>query len=424
MQNVITSTRIAALALVVFLCSSTWMLAQAGSLDPTFGTGGIVTTPTLGAGCPTNASCSIAIQSDGKIVVAGATSSSGSGQPALARFNTNGTLDTTFGTGGLAVYNNSNGAFGLAIQSDGKIVTAGATELKLAVVRFNTDGTLDNTFGTAGVVETTAAGNVFAPVQGGLGVLPNGKIVVTTGSIIIRLLSDGAFDSSFGTDGVAELLSTAQSMALLPNGGVLVASQIIFSTGAATLYQSNGSLNSSFGVAGQVPDFGSMTALAPLSGGKIALGGTLANAAPTTSGAVATQGFVVTRYNSNGTIDTTFGSHGATVSAFPGEPYAAALGLAVQSNGDVVAAGTTGVSPAFGGTTSDFALARYTTTGQLDTTFGTNGLVTTAFGTGGSDKAQASAIAIQSDGKIVVVGYANSSTSGGNGFVLARYLAQ
>jgi uncharacterized delta-60 repeat protein len=279
MHSTATSTRIATLVIVVFLCSSTLMLAQAGSLDPTFGTGGIVTTPTLGAGCPVDASCSIAIQSDGKIVVAGATSSSGSGQPALARFNTNGTLDTSFGTGGLAIYTNSDGAFGLAIQSDGKILTAGATDLELAVVRFNADGTLDNTFGTAGVVETKAAGLVFAPVLGGLGVLPDGKIVVSTGLVNIRLLSDGAFDSSFGTNGVAELLSTAQSMTLLSNGGILVASQVSFSTGAATLYQANGNLNTSFGVAGQVPNFGSMSALVPLSDGKIAVGGTVASVA-------------------------------------------------------------------------------------------------------------------------------------------------
>jgi uncharacterized delta-60 repeat protein len=204
-----------------------------------------------------------------------------------------------------------------------------------------------------------------------------------------------------------------------------VASQFSFSTGAATLYQPNGSLNSSFGVAGQVANFGSMTAIVPLSQGKIAIGGTVASSAPTTAGGNITQGFVVTRYNSNGTIDTTFGTHGATVSPFPNEGYAAALALAVQSDGEIVAAGFTApVDIGSGPGTSDFALARYTTTGQLDPTFGNNGLVTTAFGANGSDLAQASAIAIQSDGKIVVVGFAGSLTGGGNGFVLARYLAQ
>jgi uncharacterized delta-60 repeat protein len=363
MRTIASWPRIAVVMLALLFCSSTFMMAQAGSLDPTFGTGGIVTTPNTNTGCPVNVNCSIAIQSDGKIVVAGASSSVDTGGLALARFNTNGSVDTTFGSNGIVTYTNSSGvggAFGLALQSDGKIVTAGAIGFDLTVFRFNTNGTLDTTFGTGGFVETRAAGLVFSPVLGGLGILPDGKIVVATGPVIIRLLTDGAFDSSFGTSGVAQLLSTAQSMSLLSNGGALVASEVSFSTGAATLYSSTGGLSSSFGVAGQVANFGSMAAILPLSDGKIAMGGTLANTAPA-SGSTATQGFVVTRYNSNGGVDNTFGTHGANVAAFPGEGYSVVLALAVQSNGDIVAAGYTQVNnPGFGSTSSDFALARYT----------------------------------------------------------------
>lgn len=431
MRTIATSQRTAAMMLALLLamlfCSSIFTLAQAGSLDPTFGTGGIVTTPNTNTGCPGNVNCSIAIQSDGKIVVAGEASSIDTGELAIARYNTNGSLDTTFGSHGIVTYSNSNGvagAFGLAIQSNGKIVAAGAVGFDLAVFRFNTNGTLDTTFGTGGIVETTAAGLVFSPVLGGLGILPDGKIVVANGPVIIRLLTDGALDSSFGTGGVARLLSTAQSMSLLSNGGALVASQVSFSTGAATLYTSTGSLSSSFGVAGQIANFGSMAAILPLSNGKIVMGGTLAKAAPASSGSVATQGFVVTRYNSNGGVDNTFGTHGANVATFPNEGYATVLALAVQSDGDIVAAGFTQLNnPGFGSTSSDFALARYTTSGQLDTTFGTNGLVTTAFGSNGGNLAQASGLAIQSDGKIVVVGFDGSSTNN-NGFTLARYLSQ
>jgi uncharacterized delta-60 repeat protein len=138
-------------------------------------------------------------------------------------------------------------------------------------------------------------------------------------------------------------------------------------------------------------------------------------------------GFVVTRYNSDGTIDTTFGTRGAVVTNFPGEGFSAVAALAVQSNGDIVAAGVTEAkNPAFGGGPSDFALARYTPNGLLDTTFGKNGRVTTAFGTNGGNLAAVSALAIQSDGKIVAVGFDAPLQFGhpSNGFTLARYLAQ
>jgi uncharacterized delta-60 repeat protein len=137
------------------------------------------------------------------------------------------------------------------------------------------------------------------------------------------------------------------------------------------------------------------------------------------------QGFALTRYNNNGTVDTTFGNHGSVVTTFPGNGYSAAMAVAVQLNGDLVAAGVTELkNPVFGAEASDFALARYTSNGQLDATFGNNGLVTTPFGTNGENSAAVSALAIQSDGKIVAVGYDNSGFQGpNNGFTLARYLS-
>jgi uncharacterized delta-60 repeat protein len=424
-----TSRVIAALACTLFLSSSTMVQAQAGSLDPTFGSGGIVTTPNTTTACGGNVSCTLAIQSDGKIVVGGGATSGNTPELALARYNTNGSLDTNFGSAGVAVFSGTSGAgpaFGLAIQTDGRIVAASTESLNLAVVRFNTNGTLDATFGSGGVVESTAAGRLFSPVVGGLALLGNGKIVVAAGTAIIRLLSDGAFDSSFGTGGVATVLSLPQTLAAQSSGKVLVVSQLTFSSGAATRYNSNGSLDTSFGVAGQMPAFGGAAAILPLSSGKILIVGTLDSAAPA-SGGTTPQGFIVTRYNANGTIDGSFGTHGATVSAFPGEGYSAALAVAVQSSGDIVAAGLTeSANPAFGNEPSDFALIRLIPTGQLDTSFGSGGLVTTAFGTNGGNAAAASAIAIQSDGKIVVAGYDNSLTFGSpnNGFTLARYLSQ
>src|SRR5262249_47774228 len=130
------------------------------------------------------------------------------------------------------------------------------------------------------------------------------------------------------------------------------------------------------------------------------------------------------RYSDNGTIDTSFGTHGAVLTSFTGNAYSAAMAVAIQSNGDIFAAGGTAAdNPVLGVEPSSFSLARSTANRQLDTTFATHGLVTTAFG---SNSASISALAIQSDGKIVAVGSDNPTTFGspGNGFTLARYLAQ
>jgi uncharacterized delta-60 repeat protein len=361
-------------------------------------------------------------------VAGAAAANNGAPELALARYNTNGSLDSSFGSGGLVVFAESNGgpAFGVAIQTDGKIITAAPTSLRLDVFRYNTNGTLDTTFGTGGIVSTRAPGLLVGSATGGIAVQPDGKILVAVGGALLRLLTNGQFDPSFGTSGVAPSLTGTQTLALLSTGQALVVSSFNFSVGSAARYNSNGSLDKAFGVSGQAPSFAQAAAIATLSDGKFILAGTLDSAA-IRSGGAPPQAFVVTRYNNNGTIDTTFGTHGAAVTPFPGNAFSAVAALAVQANGDIVAAGVTEVkNPVFGQEPSDFALARYTPNGQLDATFGNNGLVTTAFGTNGANAAAASALAIQSDGKIVAVGYDNSQTFGSanNGFTLARYLAQ
>jgi uncharacterized delta-60 repeat protein len=133
-------------------------------------------------------------------------------------------------------------------------------------------------------------------------------------------------------------------------------------------------------------------------------------------------GLALTRYRSNGTVDTTFGSGGGVVTPLAGITNAVAFALTIQSNGEILVAGQAGNQPPDG--PSNFALARYTANGQLDNTFGTKGTVTTAFD---SHTAFVSAMAVQSDGKIVAVG--NDEVLSGNGsvadsFALARYLSQ
>ena len=137
--------------------TTTGNTGPAGTLDTTFGTNGKVTTD---IGSADNYACALGLQADGKIVVVG-DSSSGF---ALARYNTNGTLDTTFGKGGIVttvVERGNDIAFALAIQPNGKIVVTGQSAIggiyQFAVVRYNTNGTLDTEFGTGGIVKTQVA---------------------------------------------------------------------------------------------------------------------------------------------------------------------------------------------------------------------------------------------------------------------------
>jgi uncharacterized delta-60 repeat protein len=411
MNSIAFSKRLVLLVCAAVFALPTLLMAQAGSLDRTFGTNGIVTTANTGA----NAA---ALQSDGKIVVGGSIAASqNQQQPGLLRYNTNGTLDPNFGSGGevMIAGNNAGPAFAVAVQRDGKILAAAPANLRLTVFRFNTNGSPDNTFGSNGAEAIQAAGFLFPPASGGIAVQSDGKILVATGGIVARLLANGQPDSTFGSNGAAPTVG-GESIALLPNG------QILLGAGSVTsLYTANGSLDTTFGVNGQTPGFPSngagglvVTTDATPNGTKVITAGSLITS-PSLIFAGSISGFLLVRYNSNGTVDTSFGGHGGVAIPFPGNVLAQAFSVALQANGDIVAAGQTALTDvnAIPGP-SDFGLARYTPNGQLDTTFGNGGFVSTPFG---SSEAFANTVLIQIDGKIVAVGNSN------NGTTIARYLA-
>jgi uncharacterized delta-60 repeat protein len=350
-----------------------------GDLDPTFGIGGKVTSSFSGFGDQANA---VAIQSDGKILAAGSTrtnNTDGNTDFALARYNLDGTLDTTFGLGGKVATEFSNvldveEARGIALQSDGKIVVAGhrATQQgdSFALARYNLDGTLDASFG-GGLVSTTFLGfdQAFA-----VGIQQDGKIVA-------------AGSASDGT-----------------SAGTVV---------ALARYHTDGTLDLTFGASGRVtvrleeailPGFQEAHSLAFQQDGKIVI------AALHEVGGVATNGFFVARFNTDGALDHSFGTLGFVgVKFLAGTEVADARAVTVQPDGRILVAGTT----SDGGPTSDFAVARFTTDGSLDPTFGSAGKVITNFFQGAD---RAFAIALQSTGKIVVAGSAN-----GVAFGLVRY---
>lgn len=369
-----------------------------GSLDPTFGTGGKVVTKFA---CPYYVAQAVAIQADGKIVVAGSAPGCGNDW-VLARYGLNGNLDSTFGTGGKVVtyFNHvgpSGGLTDVAIQADGKIVTvghtfrrecaavstpvAGLTCIDFAVARHNANGMLDLTFGPGGTVTTDfgSAGVLTTPSvydwATAVVVQTDRKIVVAGTSAVgskysftlVRYLEHGVLDPGFG------------------NGGKV-----------------NTEFTSSAGA----------TDLAVQTDGKIVATGW-------TGGA--TGDFALARYLPSGALDPAFGIGGSGKTTTDlGSSVDGAAAVAIQSNGRIVAAGSSRTADWSKG---DFALARYLPGGALDASFGTGGKLKTDFG--GLD--DASAVMIQGDGKIVAVGQKGSSLAPAcwptcpRDFALARY---
>jgi uncharacterized delta-60 repeat protein len=243
-------------------------------------------------------------------VVAGSSFVNGLSDFALARYNTDGSLDTSFGTGGMVLtdFNNGNNdvANALAIQKDGKIILAGFSNAigsdgfllaaDFALARYNTDGSLDTSFGIGGKLLTNFI-FIGAPSNGGDDAA-NAVAIQTDGKIVAA----GFFKLPVGGTG-------------LPTGG----------------------------------------------------------------------GFALASYNTDGSLDPSFGSGGNVITVFSGNGSSdVANGIAIQSDGKIVAAGVSLVNGS-----DEFALARYDTDGSLDPSFGIEGKVLTDFGNGSNDAAKA-----------------------------------
>ncbi len=246
-----------------------------GALDPSFGTGGIALARITGdAQYPDDKAYSMAIQSDGKIVLAGSSVDSSYHYAfAVARFDTGGILDSTFGTNGtvrnfiVGGDSTDDKAYSVAIQPNGKIVVAGSSHRgghypadTYALARYNANGTLDSTFGTDGTVEMGYA-NGFAGLVNSAALLPDGKILVAGQNGVARFDSSGTLDSTFGYAGIAlnGLTSAAayineSSMGVQSDGKILLvgnlqeaSSQFVF---AAVRFTASGTLDSTFGTNG------------------------------------------------------------------------------------------------------------------------------------------------------------------------------
>ena len=349
-----------------------------GTLDAAFGTGGKVATDFGGSDDFANA---ILRQPDGKIVVIGQRNFELNGYDiVLARYTATGALDTTFGTGGKVITDFGNGdeyMQAAALQADGKIVVGGGTgDLffpDFSVVRYNGNGTLDTSFGTGGRVTTPIGGGPGAASE--VLLQPDGKIVAlgysgfTGGSFdfaVVRINPNGTFDSSFGTGGqtatdFGNTASLAFGGALQPDGRVIAVgytSPTNLTEGATALarYNVDGSLDNSFGTGGKVViDAGdggdTANAIALQSNGKFVVAGFTGFGGFLSPGLNAS--FSVIKFNGNGTPDTSFGSGGRVSTDFD-NGLDSATSLALQPDGKVLVAGSTSNSAS-----QDFALARY-----------------------------------------------------------------
>ena len=315
-----------------------------GTPDASFGSAGLVTA-NLGIDGPV----SLVLETDGKIVVAGTsgTLTSNNLMMAVSRFLPNGALDSSFGTGGVA--NVGPGVEGrkVALQADGKILVAGITLSQgttiqaIVVARLNIDGTVDTGFGSNGRAQAFISGDAV-PIPVGIGVQPNGRIITATGVgnvVLVGFDVNGALDAGFGSGGISTSgVATPGGLSLLADGRIVVAGSAPGGAGhsdfAVARYFANGVLDASFGAGGvALTDFGQnahASAVAVQPDGRYVAAGDGLNSFSAAS-------FALARYNPNGGLDTTFGTGGIVLTPDPGlNPRASQL--VVQSDGRAVAA--------------------------------------------------------------------------------------
>lgn len=399
----------------IFSCLTYSSIAQPGSLDTSFGINGIVTTFLDTIDDKGN---SVLIQDDGKILVGGSTKSSYiTSDFVLLRYNSDGSLDNTFGTNGKVITTIENRSQGnaLSIQADGKILLGGSSNQNINLARYHVNGDLDTTFGNGGKVITDVNGYYGEKCRSMI-IQNDGKILVggygnhytndKRHFIVVRYLEDGTLDTTFGTNGAAVGgLGMGHTLQIQPDGNILLGGTSNF-TFAIERYTPNGELDATFGVDGMVTtQFGNVNsfghAMQLQSNGQIILGG---------YGIADSTTIALARYNSNGTLDSSFGSNGKLLTPFGGLSKVNAL--KIQGDGKIVIGGeaSNNLNP------MNFALVRYLADGSLDQTFGTSGKVLTPIG---SSYSIGHALDIGVNGEIVMTGM--TYTGSYSDIALARY---
>lgn len=350
----------------------------------------------------------LAVQSDGNLVTVGGEGGSSGWNFWAARLSPGGSLDPSFGAGGLTTIAPGSGstseANSVAIAPDGKLVLAGysatSSGSNVAVVRLNPSGSPDSTFNGDGKLTLDLGGASDVLVQ------PDGRIVLSAGtgnfmspsSVVVRLNPDGSLDSSFNGTGKQSVPFPVANISLYPGGKIVAAGEAggpaQYGYFAVARLNPNGSLDSGFGEGGvaltpSAPGYPS--GLVVQGDGRIVLGG---------------GSFILARYNADGSPDTSFGGGGIAKSNAPNS--LALSDLAETTDGGFVASAD-GPEICFGpnpcAVSSSFAAARFTSQGSLDPSFGNGGVYQVNKG-GGYDFTRA--VALQGNGVLL----AGDSTSG------------
>ena len=410
--------------------------AGVGALDPDFGLAGKVITD-LGFDSDAQA-LALALQSDGRIVAAGRASIPLHGFDfALARYNIDGTLDAGFGIGGRVItdfFAGNDRATSIVIQPDGRIVVGGDAfntntgNTDFALARYNPDGSPDTSFDVDGKLTTDLSTN---DAGNALVLRPDGRILLA-GSILDSQLSkdfallsynpDGRVDANFGTNGrvITDFSNLADEVtaAIIKPGGLILAVGFAGTPGksrdfALAQYNADGTLDSTFGVGGKatVDFFGSTDearAVALQTDGRIVVAGSAFNGASLGD-------FALARLDEDGSLDSSFRSSGKVTADFSGN-LDAAEAVVVLPDGRIVAGGRAFTSSS----NSDFALVSYKPNGKPDSSFGAGGRLITDF-FGSID--QTFDVVVDSSGRLIAAG----SAAGINltpDFALARYVLQ
>ena len=467
--------------------------SQSVDLDSSFGINGKVVT---GFGSSYNKAVAVVIQPDGKMIVGGSCQTfDGSVHFALARYNPNGSLDTTFGPNGKSVPrvfempnqgHVENNIVSLVLLDSGKFLVLGTYGISnnpsgVVIARFNTDGTIDTTFGTVGIIIKEGGA-----VREGLKMLPDGKFIFITGEFVSfggidgvnaafeRYTQDGVLDTTFGTDGRVVTsfgigFTGLSSVAILPDGKFVAAGS--FSppsqntvTIIAAKYNADGSLDTTFDTDGKVTTtFGTGTNcfsvfISADLAGKITVAGTVF------ASNNSIRNFGLVQYNPNGSLDTTFDGDGKALSLIDdgffqiksiskdangkylvnfsdGNPFN--YSVIRKYNADISSDASFGINGQFNTlnsgygmaesitATSDskiimlrsyaFGLIKYNANGTLDTTFDTDGIVTTEFEYSTDELKK---IFVLPNDKIIAVGtsrYKTPSNAFISNIVLSRY---
>ncbi|MDP6976627.1 MAG: fibronectin type III domain-containing protein [Acidimicrobiales bacterium] len=394
-------------SLALLVLAAPTVRAAPGDLDTGFSSDGKVLTDI--AGSSTDIGRAVAVQSDGKIVVAGYALVGASYDFAVVRYNTDGSLDTGFDSDGRATIDVNSShelGYGVAIQSDGKIVVVGASGYggvnpDFGVVRLDTDGSLDTSFSGDGKVSLgVGSGTDYAFA---LDVASDGDIVVVgyghNGAdwdvAVIRLDSSGNLDTAFSSDGKAlydigsgtadhgyavDVADDGDLLIAGDSGGDALAMRLTAAGVLDTAFSSDGIVTASVGTA----DVG--YGIVEAADGDVIVGGSAKDG---------DEEFLVLRFTASGAADTSFSSDGIHTVDLTGNDDVG-YGIVEQADGSVVVAGSSN-----DGSKETFGIVRLTATGSLDTDFSGDGTLTTAFG---SNDAEPYGLAVTAGGKVVVAG--------------------